>query len=196
SGRSEDRDVIGLARSSSPGGLPGEASVQVFLVRDGKVSGREHFLLEAAEEEDGDVMAAFLQQYYHLGESVPGEILVSVEPADAPLIERWLSERRGRRVYVRCPRRGEKRRLLEMVVENARLALEQEEARRAARGEGALRARAELQEALDLPYPPNWIECFDISNFQGSHVVASQVVFRNGQPDKKAYRKYKIRSVE
>ncbi|REJ38434.1 MAG: excinuclease ABC subunit C, partial [Bacillota bacterium] len=128
----------------------------------------------------------------------PREILVSAaRPADEEaVIGRWLAERRGTRVFLRVPQRGEKRRLMNLVVENARLLLEQEQARSRRDREGGRQAVEDLASALGLETLPSRIECFDISNFQGRQAVGSMVVFQDGAPRKSDYRRFKIRTVQ
>lgn len=194
SDRLGDHDVIALARAAAGEGE--EACVQVFFVREGKVVGREAFLLaETAGAADGEVLGAFLKQYYDGAAFIPREILLGAEVEDGPAIEAWLAERRGGRVSLTVPRRGEKRRLVELVERNAAHFLEEDRLRReraAAAGGGAL---ADLQAALGLPARPERIECYDISNLQGHQAVASMVVFEGGRPAKKEYRKFRIRTV-
>ncbi|MFO7247039.1 MAG: excinuclease ABC subunit UvrC [Thermaerobacter sp.] len=193
SGRLEDQDLVGCAQAG------GRACVQVFFVREGKVVGREHFLLDGAgAREPGEILAAFIKQYYADTPFIPREILVSAAlPADEEaVIGRWLAERRGTRVFLRVPQRGEKRRLMNLVVENARLLLEQEQARSRRDREGGRQAVEDLASALGLETLPSRIECFDISNFQGRQAVGSMVVFQDGAPRKSDYRRFKIRTVQ
>jgi excinuclease ABC subunit C len=181
----EERDVFGAY-------LEGErAALQVFSVRDGKVVSREGFLLDRLAEPEA-FLASSLQQYYAAGRYVPREVLIPEAVPDQDLLERWLSERRGTAVHIRVPQRGEKHRLLDLVVRNARLAYELEWKQPRKQSEEILRA---LRDLLDLELPPRRIECFDISNIQGSDIVASMVAFENGVPKKADYRKFRIRSV-
>ncbi len=186
-----DQDFVGFARE-------GEMScASVFFVRNGKLLGREHFILECTgEDEPSDILGDFLKQYYSQVEYIPKEVLCPFIPADANLIESWLSGRRGSKVQVKEPKRGEKLQLVKMVEKNAqeeltRHQLEQEKAK--ARTEGAMLG---LQEYLDLPRLPRRIECYDISNIQGSETVASMVVFEEGKPKNSEYRRFKIKTVE
>src|SRR5690606_20088755 len=193
SGRLEDQDLVGCAQAG------GRACVQVFFVREGKVVGREHFLLDGAgAREPGEILAAFIKQYYADTPFIPREILVSAAlPADEEaVIGRWLAERRGTRVFLRVPQRGEKRRLMNLVVENARPLLDPEPARRRRDREGGRQAVEDLASALGLETLPSRIECFDISNFQGRQAVGSMVVFQDGAPRKSDYRRFKIRTVQ
>jgi excinuclease ABC subunit C len=167
------------------------AALQVFAVRDGRVVAREGFLLDRLTEPER-ALATALQQYYAQGRYVPRELLVPEEPPDRALLEEWLSQRRGTRVAIRVPQRGEKVRLLELVARNAALAfaLEWKQPRR--QSQELLRA---LQDALELELAPRRIECFDVSNIQGSDVVASLVVFEDALPRKSEYRKFRVRGV-
>jgi len=184
----EDLDAIAYAR------LYDEACVQVFFVRQGKLVGRDQFLMAGAEEmEGGEILAAFIQQHYAQTDFVPREILVSEDVPDAEVLAEWLSSKRGSRVVLRRPQRGEKRGLVEMVSQNAQEAIAERRQQRElelAATEGAL---VELQQALGLPRLPHRIECFDISHVQGSEVVASMVVFEGGRPKKEDYRRFKMK---
>jgi excinuclease ABC subunit C len=182
----EERDVFGAH-------LEGDrAALQVFCVRDGKVTSREGFLVEAVAEPESFLSSA-LQQYYALaGRYVPREVLVPTPLPDRELLQSWLSARRGGTVHLRVPQRGEKVRLLELVVRNARLAYDLEWRHPRKQSQELLRA---LRDALDLEVEPRRIECFDISNIQGSDIVASMVVFEDGRPKKSDYRKFRVRGV-
>ena len=184
-----DLDVFALARDEDT------AFGTVLQVRGGKVLGKEKRRLQGTGgQPDGEVMFAFLTQYYRDRESTPAEVLATVEPADPALLGTWLERKAGRRIEIRVPRRGRFAGLARLAEENARMDLEE------ARGEGA-RGRLDpavyaLQKSLGLAAPPAHIEGFDISNFQGSHPVASVVVFRNGKPVKSAYRRFVMRYPE
>jgi excinuclease ABC subunit C len=167
------------------------AAVQVFSVRDGRVVSREGFLLDRLTEPEL-VLASTVQQFYAAGRYVPREVLVPEEIPDCELLQRWLEARRGAGVRIHVPQRGEKARLLELVVRNARLAFELEWKHPRKQSAEILRA---LRDLLDLEVEPSRIECFDISNIQGSDIVASMVVFEQGLPKKSDYRKFKIRGV-
>ncbi len=167
------------------------AAVQVFSVRDGKVVAREGFLLDRLTEPES-VLAATLQQFYAAGRYVPREVLVPGEIPDRELLEQWLAARRGTLVHIHVPQRGEKLRLLELVARNARLAFELEWKHPRKQSQEILRA---LRDLLDLEVEPQRIECFDISNIQGSDVVASMVVFEAGLPKKSDYRKFRVKGV-
>jgi excinuclease ABC subunit C len=184
------QDALGLARSGP------EAAVQLFMVRSGRMVGRDVFLLEnAAGATDGDLLAAFLKQYYASAGSVPPRILVPVAPPDRAELETFLAERRGGKVALAVPRRGEKRELIALAARNAGDALAREQARRLSDRGQSLAALAELADALGLPAPPVRIECYDISNIQGSDSVGSMVVFEDGAPRNAEYRRFRIRTV-
>ena len=176
---SGDVDAIGLAR------LEGETCAQIFFIREGKVTGRENFLLNGTDDEPDDkILTEFIKQYYSRARISATEILLPAQLADDDL--KILSEWLGAKLIT--PKRGVKRSLVEMATENAIRNLEL-----GMRNEVALE---ELKNFLNLPRLPKRMECFDISHIQGSETVASMVVFENGSPDKKSYRRFKIRSTE
>jgi excinuclease ABC subunit C len=181
----EERDLFGVHREGE------RAAVQAFSVRDGKVVAREGFLLDRLTEPE-TVLAETLQQFYSAGRYVPREVLVSEEVPGRELLEQWLSARRGTLVHIRTPQRGEKLRLLELVSRNATLAFDLEWKHPRRQSQEILRA---LQDLLDLEVEPRRIECFDISNIQGSDIVASMVCFEDARPKKADYRKFKVRGV-
>ncbi|HKU58475.1 MAG TPA: excinuclease ABC subunit UvrC [Gaiellaceae bacterium] len=184
-------DVIGVAVS------PERAAVQVFPLRDGRMVDRYSFHLEnAAGEELGEVLEQFCLEYYGSAPSVPPQILVPRGAGDMDALEEFLTERRGSRVEVRVPERGEKRRLLELAVQNAELALQSETFVSETRRQRRVEALEELREVLNLESLPIRIECFDISNIQGREVVGSMVVFEDGQPKKAHYRKFTVRTLD
>jgi excinuclease ABC subunit C len=167
------------------------AAVQVFSVRDGKVVAREGFLLDHLTEPE-TVRGTTVQQFYAEGRYVPREVLVDAELPDRDLLEQWLTARRGTNVHIHVPQRGEKVRLLELVARNAQLAFELEWKHPRKQSQEILRA---LRDVLDLEVEPQRIECFDISNIQGSDIVASMVVFEGALPKKSDYRKFHVKSV-
>jgi excinuclease ABC subunit C len=184
-------DVIGLA-------LEGErAAVQVFPLRDGKLIDRYGFHVENVVDADAQsVLEAFALDYYGTTPSVPPEVLVPDLRADLAPLAGFLSSRRGSKVDVRAPARGEKRRLVELAVENARLALEADTAARETSRLRRVAALEELREALNLESLPLRIECFDVSNIQGESIVASMVVFVDGRPKNAHYRTFGIRGLD
>jgi len=186
-----DSDVIAMARSN------GDACVQVFFIRSGKLIGREYFLLEGAEETpDTDVMAEFLKQFYDQTPMVPARVLLPHEVEEAKIIKQWLSSRRsGEKVEIIIPHEGQQRELIQLAAENAADTLAALQAQWQADTNRQTQALAEIQCALNLASPPNRIECYDISNTQGTSAVGSMVVFEQGVPRKSHYRRFNIRSV-
>ncbi len=183
------RDVLGLAAAG------GGCAIPVFFVRDGAIKGREHALLEVPEgSTPGEALQAFVTQFYIEAAVIPREVLLSEPLAEADWIARWLSQRAGQTVRLSAPRRGPKRRLVQLAVRNAELALfeAQHRDRQEARRRDAL---TELQRALELPRAPERIECYDVSNFQGGDAVGAMTVFEGGQPSKRDYRRFKIKTV-
>ncbi len=185
-----DQDVIALASADD------ETCAQVFFFRGGKLAGRESFTLKGTREAGaGEIMASFLQQFYSQAPAIPGEVIVQHEPDDMAELQAWLRERRGGTVTLTVPKRGDKVRLVEMVAQNAREALEMERIRWLSDSQKTALALQEVQAALNLPAPPQRIECYDISNIQGTANVGSMVVFENGKPKNSDYRRFKIKSV-
>jgi excinuclease ABC subunit C len=186
-----DSDVMAMARAD------GEACVQIFFIRGGKLIGREYFVLEGTDEtDDAEVMAEFVKQFYTEAASLPQQVLLPQEIEEAQIIKQWLNEgRRGRKVEIRVPRRGQSRALIQMAAENATETLQALRTQWQADTHKQERALAELQGALELSEPPNRIECYDISNTQGTAIVGSMVVFTQGVPDKRLYRRFNIESV-
>lgn len=187
----EDQDYVGYARHGEL------VCAQVFFVRSGKLIGREHFLLEcSADEEEGEILRGFLQQYYEEASYIPREIFTPVAVDQAAVMEDWLGNLRGSRVYLRRPQRGAKKHLLDLVIKNAQIVLDETRSRGSFKQRALERALQDLQELVQLPEPPNRIEAFDISNLQGSNVVASLVVWENGDFKSSDYRRFRIRGVE
>ena len=185
---SENLDVIALAP------FMGETWVEVFFVRQGKLIGRDHFIMAGTEDDEPSrVLAAFIQQFYNANPYVPPTILTQHPVDDAASVSAWLAQKRGGRVALRVPQRGEKRRLMRMVVENAAEGIEQLKLRQAERGDVDA-AMEELQEALSLPDLPRRLECYDISNIQGTNAVGSMVVFEDGRPKNAHYRRFRIKA--
>jgi len=184
----QDRDIVALAQEGDAG------CVQIFFVRGGRLVGQEQVMLEGTRGlPSGETLAAFLTQFYEASSAPPPEILVPEPIPDVEVIERWLGERRGGRVTVAQPQRGERARLVAMARENATLHLSQERARRGdAVGPGA----RELVEVLGLDSPPVRIECYDISNFQGGESVGSLVVAEGGRLKKRDYRRFQVKRTE
>jgi excinuclease ABC subunit C len=182
----DERDLFGAHVEWERGAL------QVFSVREGKVVGREGYLVHRVAEPERFLSSAIQQYYADPQRYLPREVLVADEIPDRGLLEEWLSARRGAQVRIRIPQRGEKVRLLELVVRNARLAFDLEWRHPRTQSEEILRG---LQDLLQLEVEPRRIECFDISNIQGSDVVASMVVFEDGLSKKSDYRKFRIKGL-
>ena len=185
-----DQDVIAFAREED------DACVQVFFIRGGKLLGREYFVLEGTREEDDcQVMTAFLKQFYEEAAYVPPEVLLPSQIDEALIIESWLRGKRGEKVALRVPRRGRKRDLVKMAAENAAEMLAALRVQWQADAHKQEQALAELEEALDLPRTPARIECYDISTIQGRDTVGSMVVMEDGVPRPSDYRRFKVREV-
>jgi excinuclease ABC subunit C len=186
-----DVDVLGLAVDGD------RATVQIFPLRGGRMIDRYGFHLENVEgQEVGELLETFAVEYYGSAPSVPPQIVVPRDAGDLSALEEFLSERRGSRVEVRAAERGEKRRLQELAAQNAQLALDSEGYRAEQKRLRRVEALEELREALNLESLPIRIECFDISNIQGSEVVGSMVVFQDAMPKKAHYRKFGVRDLE
>ncbi len=180
-----DQDIFGLYREG------GFIEAQVIFVRQGKLTGNQAYSLEDHQFDDEEIVAALLTQFYQGSRFVPDEILLPVDIEDQAVHEEYLEERKGRKVTLHRPRRGEKHKLLEMALENARQSFSERHDQERER-ERMLR---ELQLKLRLRRYPQRIECYDISMIQGSHAVGSRVSFFDGQPDKQNYRRYRVRTV-
>ncbi len=171
--------------------------MQVFFIRGGKLIGRDYFLLEGATDTpDADVMAGFIKQFYNQASSVPSQVLLPQEVEEANIIRQWLSQRRDdQKVEILVPREGPQQELIHMAAENAAETLRSLQAQWQVDTHRQEQALAELQQALELPNPIGRIECYDISNTQGTAAVGSMVVFEQGVPKKALYRRFNIRSV-
>jgi excinuclease ABC subunit C len=159
--------------------------------------GREYFILEGTEDEaDSEIMEQFITQFYTEAATIPQQVMLPNEIEEARIISQWLrSKRGGEKVEFFVPKEGQPRELVQMATENATETLQALKAQWQADTHKQEQALAELQEALKLPAPPNRIECYDISNIQGTAIVGAMVVFTQGVPDKKLYRKFNIESV-
>ena len=186
-----DSDVIAMARSD------GEACVQVFFIRGGKLIGREYFLLEGtAESPDPSVMAEFIKQFYDQSPMVPPQVLLPHELEEAQIIQQWLRKKStAGQVELLIPEAGQQKDLVTMAEENATETLMALQAQWQADRHRQTEALAELQAALEIIEPLNRIECYDISNTQGTAAVGSMVVFEQGVPKKQHYRRFNIRNV-
>jgi len=186
-----DSDVIAFARDDD------SACVQVFFVRHGKLIGREYFVLEGTREaDDREVVEGFVKQSYTEAAYVPERVLLPTEIDEARIVEEWLRQRRGGpEVQLLVPASGPGKDLMELAAENAAETLVMLRARWESDRSKHVAALAALQQALEMPEPPNRIECYDISNLQGTAAAGSMVVFEQGAPSKKLYRKFTIKSV-
>jgi excinuclease ABC subunit C len=184
-------DVIGIASAGD------RAAVQVFPLRGGKMIDRHAFHLENVEGQDvTTILEAFCLEYYGNAPSIPPQLVVPPDVGDVTALGEWLSSRRGVRVEVRAPARGEKKRLAELAAQNATLALESETAQSEQKRLRRVEALEELREALNLESLPLRIECYDISNIQGQEIVGSMVVFQDAVAKKAHYRKFAVRSLD
>ena len=188
---SENVDVIATAPGSR------EAWVEVFFIRQGKLIGRDNFLMAGTQDDEPNkILTAFVKQFYDATPYVPPRILLQHPLEEADSIVKWLREKRKGNVRLHVPQRGEKRRLVQMVAENAEQGLEQLRVKQTSDTAAMDAAMLELQEALSLPYPPKRIECYDISNIQGTNAVGSMVVFEDAKPKRAHYRRFQIKSVK
>lgn len=185
----EDRDIVAMARGGD------EAVVQVFFIRGGKLIGREHYYLTGvSEEENADVLSAFIKQMYSGTPYIPKEIWTEEEVSDSEAILEWLSAKRERKVYFRVPKRGEKERLLELAKRNAFMVLTKDAEKLKAEHARTVGAMEEIQRLLGMQGLVR-VESYDISNINGFETVGSMVVFENGKAKKNDYRKFRIRTV-
>jgi excinuclease ABC subunit C len=184
----KDSDVIAMARAD------GEACVQIFFIRGGKLIGREYFILEGTEDTaDAEVMSGFVQQFYTEAASVPEQLFLPEQIEEAQIIGQWLRSRRGgEKVELFVPKEGQTQELVQMAAENAAETLQALRTQWQADTHKQEQALAELQSSLTLSVPPNRIECYDISHMQGVATVGAMVVFTQGVPDKRLYRKFNI----
>lgn len=185
-----DQDIIALAQ------VEDEAWVEIFFVRKGKLTGRDHFIMRGARDEDPPtVLGAFVKQFYISTSFIPPKILVQFELPEMEALKPLVEQRRGKRVVIHTPARGESRKLVALVARNAQEGLEQRHTRWLADQDKVSTALGELQECLSLERPPRRIETYDISNIQGTNAVGSMVVFEDGRPKPSSYRKFKIKAV-
>ncbi len=182
-----DKDVVGFAHSKT------DTCVQVFFIRSGKLLGREFFIIEGSGEgELQELASSFLKQFYSTAAMVPSEIVVGADVDDSDVIEEWLTVKRGARVHVKVPQRGEKLHLVEMVSQNAQIELDRFNEKMRV-GEPVQEGLQGMADMLGLSQIPERLEAYDISNTGSSEIVASMVVFEHGMPAKKEYRRFKIR---
>ncbi|HCS40753.1 MAG: excinuclease ABC subunit UvrC [Anaerolineaceae bacterium] len=191
-GDQSDSDVLALARAD------GEACVQIFFIRNGKLMGREYFILEGTEEiTDNEVIGEFIKQFYSEAATIPDRVLLPNEVEEAQIIQQWLNTKRGgEKMQMFVPKSGSTSdELVQMATENAVETLQALRSQWEADKNKQTQALAELQNALQLAEPPNRIECYDISNTQGTSSVGSMVVFEQGTPSKGMYRHFNIKTV-
>ncbi|HEV2127287.1 MAG TPA: excinuclease ABC subunit UvrC, partial [Thermomicrobiales bacterium] len=190
---STNADVIAVAK-----GVGGDAGVQVGFLRNGKIIGSDFFQMQAAiDDKPSEIISSFLTQFYNEAAMIPSLILLqhSLPEGEAEMIRAWMEQRREGTVDLRVPQRGLKRQLVAMIAESASENLEQSRLKFLSDEQKMTAAMTELADALDLPRLPRRIECYDISNLQGTNPVASMVVFEDGKPIKKEYRRFAIRTV-
>ncbi|MCD7735944.1 MAG: excinuclease ABC subunit UvrC [Lachnospiraceae bacterium] len=189
-GDGEDKDVLALAADG------GDAVVQVFFIRGGKMIGRDHFYLRVAPQDTKAViLSSFVKQYYAGTPFVPRELMMETEIEDHEVVERWLTEKRGQRVYLRVPKKGTKEKLVEMAAENAAIVLRQDR-ERIKREEGrTIGAVHEIEGLLGIDRAMR-MEAYDISNISGFESVGSMIVYERGKPKRSDYRKFKIKTVQ
>lgn len=190
-GVGEDKDILALYQDET------EAVVQVFFVRDGKLIGREHYYMTHVPENNKPaILQDFVKQFYAGTPFIPRELMLQYEIEDAELIEKWLSERKGSRVYLKVPKIGSKEKLVELAAQNAKLVLSQDR-EKLKREEGrTIGAVKEISDLLQLPLTGTArMEAYDISNINGFENVGSMVVYEKGKPKRSDYRKFKIKSV-
>ena len=189
-GDGEDKDVLALAADG------GDAVVQVFFIRGGKMIGRDHFYLRVAPQDTkAAILNSFIKQFYAGTPFVPKELMLETEIEDHQIVESWLSEKRGQRVYLRVPKKGTKEKLVELAAENAAIVLHQDR-ERIKREEGrTIGAVHEIEKLLGIENAMR-MEAYDISNTNGFESVGSMVVYEKGKPKRSDYRKFKIRTVQ
>ncbi len=186
-----NQDIIGLAREG------GHACLQVFFIRGGRLARRDPFLMQDAEgETDRAVLTSFVKQFYSQASELPQELVLPDDVDEAESIREWIRQVKGQRVELIVPKRGERRRMVDLAAANARETLELQKAEWLADSARTSEAALELQEELGLPNLPRRIECYDISNIQGTSSVASMVVFEDGKPKRSDYKRFKIKTVE
>ncbi len=185
----EDKDIIAIAADET------DAVVQVFFIRDGKLIGRDHFYVRIGNEDTkGQILAAFLQQFYSGTPLIPREIILQQEIEDREVLEEWLTEKKGGRVYIRVPQKGRKEKLVELAEKNAKMVLSQDREKMKREEGRTIGALKEIEKLLGLEGLQR-VEAFDISNINGFETVGSMVVYEKGKPKRSDYRKFKLRTV-
>lgn len=190
-GGDDDRDVIAMARGLN------QCCVQIFFIRGGKIVGRENYFLRGTDGTSrGEVITSFMKQFYLNCQFIPRNILIETELEEQEILEQWLSEKRESRVYIKVPKRGQAKELIDLVGRNALDALAKQEQEENFHHQKTTTVLEELQHLLGLAELPHRMECFDISNTQGTESVGSMVVFVDGKAKKDQYRRFKIKTVE
>ena len=191
SNSNHDMDAIGMAVGQD------EAWVEVFFIRKGKLIGRDHFIMEGTQDDPpGHILEQFIKQFYQSALFVPSRIIHQFPLEEEKLIHDWLKAKRGAAVALARPLRGEQYKLIKMVAENAAQGLSQKQAKWLSNTDAVQQAMSELQEELNLPNLPRRIECYDISNIQGTNSVGSMVTSQDGVPKPVHYRRFRIKTVE
>ena len=186
----EDKDVIAMSVDQH------DAVVQVFFIRDGRLIGRDHFCLRIANGDSRpEVLSAFIKQFYAGTPYIPREIMLQYEIEDAALIEEWLSGRKGQKVHIQVPKKGQKEKLVELAKKNADMVLMQDRGAHPQEEGRTIGAMKEIANLLNLPKLER-VEAYDISNISGFQTVGSMVVFEKGRPKRSDYRKFRIRGVQ
>lgn len=190
-GGDDDQDVIAMARGIN------QCCVQIFFVRGGKIVGRENYFLRGTDGTSrGDVIASFMKQFYLNCQFIPRNILIETSLEEQDILEQWLSDKRESRVYIKVPKRGQAKDLMDLVGRNALEALTKQEQEELYHQQKDLSALQQIQKLLGLAEMPHRMECFDISNTQGTENVGAMAVFVDGKPKKEQYRRFKIKTVE
>jgi len=193
SSKGTNADIIAVAQ-----GAGGDAAVQVGFLRNGKIIGLEYFPMQAAvNDQPSEILSGFITQFYADAAIIPPRLMLQhqLPEGEAPIVSEWLAERRGAKVELSVPQRGDNRGLVQMVARSAEENLEQARLKHLSDEMKMTAAMTELASALDLPRLPRRIECYDISNLQGTNPVASMVVFEDGKPAKKEYRRFTIKTI-
>ncbi len=188
---SYDLDAIAMAKAKD------EAWVEVFFVRQGKLVGRDNFMMNGTQDDPSSrILGEFVKQFYQSAATIPPRLLLQTPLEEEGLIRQWLKNKRGSPVALVCPKRGEQRKLVEMVAQNATQGLSQMRVKWLSDNDAIQQALSQLQEELNLPDPPRRMECYDISNIQGTNAVGSMVTFEEGQAKPAHYRRFKIKTVD
>ena len=186
-----DLDAIALSLAKD------EAWVEVFFVRQGKLVGRDHFMMNGTQDDSPSrILGEFVKQFYQSAATIPRRLLLQHPLEEEHLVRQLLKDKRGSSVVLVCPKRGEQRKLVEMVTQNAAQGLSQMRVKWLSNNDAIQQALTQLQEELNLPEPPRRMECYDISNIQGSNAVGSMVTFEEGQAKPTHYRRFRIKTVE